>query len=244
MKLTLKSMQQFKITPEGLTELRKKALIRSLPTVLIAVAVSIIIRTINSNNTIDDITITLIPICFLILILGFSLYLGLRRQRKLLESYVLTFENNTITRQQVNIPTITIDFSDIAQILKSTNGTFTIKSKNPRDIIGVPVQIENYNELEHLLNDIMLITEKRETFIEKYRIILSILFFGVFMTVNVVQNKFIVAAAGIVSIAILIWSLLEIQRNKNIDNKTKRNNWVVLIVVASILGTVIVKLTS
>jgi len=236
-------MQQFKIPAKGLAELRKKVLIRSLPTMLIAGAVGIFVGNINSKGT-DNMMVTLAPVCFVVLILGFSLYRGIKKQMSLLESYTLIFENNAVTRQQINTPTITIDFSDITQILKNRNGTFTIKTKNPRDVIGVPVQIENYNELEQLLNEIVLITEKRETLIEKYKIVISILILGALVTVNGVQNKFIVAAAGIISIGILIWSLLEIQRNKNVDNKTRRNSWIILIVVASIIGRVIVTLTS
>jgi len=239
-------MQQFKIPAEGLAKLRKKILIRSIPVMLISVAIGLAMSTFNNNtkNTDVDISFTLPFILFFVLLMSFALYRGIKKQMTLLKSYTLIFENNTITRQQLNTPTIAISFSDITQIAKNKNGAFTIKTKNPRDVIGVPVQVENYNELEQLLNEIVLITEKRETFIEKYKIVISVLTLGAIVTVYDVQNKFIAAAAGIVSIGILIWSLLEIQKNKNVDNRTRRNSWIVLIVVASIIGRIIVKLTS
>lgn len=237
-------MQQFKISTEGLTALRKKTLIRSVPLMVIAVGAGIFISTLNSKVANDNIMLTLTPFCIIALILSFSLYAGIRKQRKLFESYVLTFENNTITRQQLNTPTIAIDYSDITEISKHKNGIFTIKSKKPGDVIGVPVQIENYNELEQLLNDIILITEKRETLTEKFGIIMTILFLGAFVTVNAVDNKIIVAVAGAVTAGGLSWSLVELQRSKNVDSKTKRNSWIVLLIAASVFGTVIIKLTK
>jgi hypothetical protein len=235
-------MQEFKIPAKGLAELRRKGIIQSWPLLLIAGAGGMYIS--SSNDTGEDIMSMLLLMCMVVLILGFSLYVGIKKQRKLLESYTLIFENNRIIRQQLNTPTIAIDFSDIAQIAKNTNGTFTIKSKNPRDIIGVPAQIENYNELEHLLNDIMLITERRETFIEKYKIIISIISLAAVVTVYVVKNNFIVVAAAIFSVGILVSSLVAIQINKSIDSKTKRNSWIMLIVIASIIGRVIMQLFS
>jgi uncharacterized BrkB/YihY/UPF0761 family membrane protein len=215
-------MQQFKISQANLAKMRKKMLIRLVPLPLIAVAIAIVTSTINSKSADVDLTFIVLPALLPLLFFVFSIYRIVRRQRQLFESYTLTFETNLVTREQINTPTISIYYNDIKEVNKNKNGTFTIKSKNPQDVINVPVQIENYNELEQLLNDIILITENREPLLKKLAAFTPLIILGLLITVNVVQNKIAVAVCGTAFVALSSWCVYYLVTNKNIDSKNKR----------------------
>ena len=72
--------------------------------------------------------------------LAFGLYRGVNRQKEIFDSYRLTLDNNAITREQHKTPTITISNTDVIEIVKNSNGSFTIKGNSPVNVIGVPSQ--------------------------------------------------------------------------------------------------------
>jgi hypothetical protein len=212
---------------------------------LIAVTAGIIISSINSKGKTTDINILPFIIPVMALALGAGLYRGVNRQRALFESYTLTLTNNLITREQLNTPAISIYFNDIKEIAKNSKGEFTVKGKDATDIIIVPVQIENHHHLENALALIRSITTKSKApFLEKYRTLLSLLTMGLMLCVYAVTNKVLVTLSGTLFIGIMLWGLIEIQKNKNIDNKTKRNSWVVLIVIISVIAVMVMKLSG
>ena len=75
--------------------------------------------------------------------LAFGLYRGVNRQKEIFDSYRLTLDNNAITREQHKTPTITISNTDVIEIVKNSNGSFTLKGNSPVNVIGVPSQIDD-----------------------------------------------------------------------------------------------------
>jgi hypothetical protein len=92
-------MQSFKIKPDGFKEIRNKSLKRMIPTTLIALSIGVWISSINSKyeGTGGTFYFAFIPI-----LLGFSVYRGLKKQKALFESYELTISDNLIVREQLN----------------------------------------------------------------------------------------------------------------------------------------------
>jgi hypothetical protein len=240
-------MQVFKIKQNGFKEIRKKILLRSFFTLLIA-GVGIII-TINSNeinfeqkeNDVNNLPI-FIPL--LIAIFGFGIYRGLNRQKNLFESYTLTIANNLMIREQLDTPTISIYFNDIEEIIKYKNGSFKIKGKVAVDLIGIPVQINNYSQLETALQQIQPIVEKvKVSFIEEYPSFIGVVTGGLMVCVCTINNKIIVASTGSAFIALMVWSLIETRSSKNIDSKTRKIFWIAFAVLVSIITVMVYKLT-
>ena len=220
-------------------------LIRIIPIMLIAVTAGIVISSINSKDKSADINVWPYVIPLIAASLGFGLYRGVNRQKRLFESYTLTFSNNLITREQLNTPTISIYFNDIKEIVKNRNGSITIRGKNVTDVISVPSQIEDYSQLQDTLTQIKSFsTKSNDHFLEKYRGIISLLTIGLMLSVYTVTNKIIVVLSGTLLVGLMIWSLFEVRRSKNIDSKTKRGMWWVLLVLASVIAVMIMKLTG
>jgi len=238
-------MQIFKIREDGFKEIRKKMLQRSIPLLLIAGAVGITISTINSKQEKNDVNVLPIIIPVMAVALGFGIYRGVNRQKGLFESYTLTITNNLITREQQNTPTISIYFNDVKEIAKHKNSSFTIKGKETVDLIGIPAQIENISQLETALQQIQpIVVKDKVSFMEKYQSLTGLVTLGLMLCVYTVSNKIIVALTGTALVALMVWSFIKIRSSKNVDSKTKRSVWWVVLVLASVIAVMIFKLTG
>jgi hypothetical protein len=238
-------MNVFKIRQDGFKEIRKKMLLRSIPMLLIAAAVAITISIVNTKQKESEANILPIVIPIAVLALSFGLYRGVNKQKALLESYTLTITNNLVTRQQLNTPTISIYFNDIKEIAKHKNGSFTIKGEEAVDLIAIPGQIDEYLQLETRLQQIQPIVVKgKVSFMEKYQSLMGLLTVGLILCVYTVNNKIIVGLTGGALVTLMIWSFLKIRSSKNIDSKTKRSVWWVVLVLASVIAVMVFKLTG
>lgn len=238
-------MEQFKIKPEGFKEIRKQMLVKTIPLAVIAVAVGLGVSYFNPNNQGDKVNVMPIVIPVAFGAVAFGLFRGVNRQKQLFQSYCLTISETGIVREQKNTPTISLSFSDINEILKNSNGSFTIKGRTALDVIGVPAQIDNYQHLETTLNQIRPLNIKTiEPTAQKLRVPLIFLTLGLFAIVYLVSNKIIVGISGTTLTGILIYSFIQIQRNKNIDSKTKRSSYWVILVLFSVIAITIFKLTA
>ncbi len=235
-------MQQFKIKPAGFKEIRKQLLIRASPIMLVAVSAGIIISIVNIKD--PESAINVMPVVIpLIALAGFGLYRGVARQTELMESYLLTLTSNLVTREQLNTPEISIYFNEIVEIVKNENGSFLIRGKDSTDLIGIPAQVEDYDRLEERLNQISPVkTKEPERFLEKYVMVFVLFTLGLMVCVFTVTNKVIVALSGVVLVVIMLWSFYEISKSKNLDAKAKQSRWWLLVVLASVIGAVTMKL--
>jgi hypothetical protein len=177
--------------------------------------------------------------------LSFGIYKGINRQKLLFESYKLSISEDGITREQSNTPTISIPYSDINSIIKDDKGNFLIKGRTVLETIEVSYLIDNHEQLEKSLSQIRQIeTTNKPSFDQKYRMPFVLLTLACMTTVYVSTNKIFVGICGAAVSGLLIWSFIQIQRNKNIDKKTKRGSYFTILVLLSIIATMIIKLTT
>jgi hypothetical protein len=238
-------MEQFKIKQGGFKEIRKTLLIITVPLLLIITFGVLAIFYFTMKDEQRDVNVLLLLIPFTLVTGAFGLYPSMNRQKKIFESYSLTLDNNSITREQHNTPTITISNEEISEIIKNSNGSITIKGNSKVNVIGVPPQIDDYKKLEELLNEIKQISTKtKESFPQKYIMLFSLLGMGLMATFQISNIKIIVGISGLVLLTFLGYSFFAIQRSKNIDNKTKRGRWMILFVAAIIIGGMYYKLSG
>lgn len=235
----------FKIKANGFDEMKKQLIIKSLPVLLLSMTFGIAIVFFNSKEKEDvlDVLPFIIPIC--LFSLWYGLHVGLKRQKKLFESYKLIFSENNVVREQVNTPIVNIPFSEIQSIVKDKKGGYAIKGKTAVETILIPAQIDNYENLETLCNQIKPIEEFQQSkFEEKYRIHFVLLTLCCMAAVYISDNKILVGVSGTILSVLLIKSFIQIRKNKNIDNKTKRSSYYRLLVLGSVIIVTIMKITS
>ena len=230
-------MKQFKIRENGFKEIRKQIIIRTIPMTLIAVIVGLAIFEFNPNsNSSSDINVYPLIIPILVGALAFGLFKGIKRQKAIYEKYLLIIDDSGITREQGNTPTIRLLFSDITKINKNNQGGFVITGKNVTNSIIVPAQIENLNQFENLLNENCSIPiGLSKPMLERLIIPIVLFVLGLMAITYISTNKILVSFSGIILTAIMIWSFIKIQTNKNIDKKTRKNSYWIIIVIFSIV---------
>lgn len=237
-------MQTFRIGEDGIKELKKKMLSRIIPVILIIITGGIAINIVNSKEKMSGVFAIPFIIVFLAVAFGRGIYGAIKKQKALLQSYTLTVTNNMITREQLDTPTVSIYFNDISEIIKNTNGNFLIRGKDPVDFITIPAQINDHAGLEVILNQIRPVIEKKASFFETNLLLSSVVVIGLMICVYVVRNKFVVGTGGTAIAGLLIWSFVKIQMSRNVDRKTKRSSWWLLIVLVSTIMVMIMKLTD
>lgn len=235
----------FTIKTNGFNEIKKQLIIKSLPLLLVSMSFGLAITYFNTENKQDLITILPFIIPIILFALGYGIFTGIKRQEKLFQTYKLMFSENNVIREQINTPSINIQFVDIKSIIKDKKGSFTIKGKTATDTILIPAQIDNYEKLEILINKIKPTEEfNKPTFDEKHKTPITILTLFCMVIVYVSFNKILVGICGLIVSGILIRSFFQIKNNNNIDNKTKRIGYYSLLVLLSIVTVTIMKITS
>jgi len=236
-------MEEFKIRKDGFNEIRKAILVRAIPLVIAATAVGLAIPVINDNDTGGVVTILpfIIPIMVGAVVFGF--YNGMKRQRASFESYVLRVDDNGITREQANTPSIHVAREEVRKVQKMPNGAFVITGASALNAIIVPAQVEGAERLERLLEGIAPISfESRKGWQMGLTIPMALLVLAGMLGVYTASNKAVVALCGAFVSITLIASFVVIRKSKNIDRGTKRSTWTVLLVLASVIAVTILKL--
>ncbi|MFT4668349.1 MAG: hypothetical protein ACJASM_002509 [Salibacteraceae bacterium] len=238
------SKYNFRMKPEGFEEVKSGMIKRSIPIGILAIGGGLAISFFKSSSSGDfDWNVLLIMIPVSLLAIGYGFKQGVDRQRQIFESYVLSIHETTIERKAFNTPDIMMAHANINAILKNKDGSFLIKSATSKDIIGIIAQIERKDELEKLLNEIHPVTSDAPiSLIEKYRTLLTILPVGLMVVTFLSTHKWIVGIAGILLLVALGYSFFEIQRNKNVDEKTRKASWWLILVVIPILASMYTKI--
>lgn len=232
----------FEIRANGFKEIKKQLIIKSIPILLISMALGFAIAFFSKKKD-EDVTPSLLIMIFLILLAYcYSLFKEVKKQKMLIHSYKLIFSEHSVIREQINTPSINILFNEIKSIVKDKNDSYTIKGKKKLETILVPAQIGNYKTLEMLLNQIKPIENFSEpTFDEKYKISIGILTLFCLATVYISVNKILVGICGLIIIGLLIRSFIKIKRDSSVDNKSKRNLYISSFLVLAYVVAVTIK---
>lgn len=230
-------MKAYKNNPEGFSEIRTKMLFVFIPLMLIILVV-------NWRGFIDigrgEINASsFVPVVLIVGAFTFSIVRSLNRQRKIFKSYLLIIGDDVIEREQAMTPTIFLKKNEIKEIVKCKNGSIVIKAQKRQDSIIVSKYITNREALESDLQAIMEVkVQSGKGILEKMLLLIVPILLGLMATIVISTNKYLVLASAVGVMAILGWSLYEIQTNKNIDEKTKRNSWLIIIVILAMIAIV------
>lgn len=232
-------MHQFSVLPTFAKDLQRKLLpiLLLLPIMMLFVVVGLpLLR--SEEVTFDSSTV--LTLLMFMAILVFTFINSLKRQKAMFGSYKLTIMEERISREMINMPVLVIHRKDIRDIVKNADGTISIIGDSKLNIIGIPAHIERKEELEVILNNIKTITVKTVTpWYQRYILFLAMAIVGLIFSVFSLENKFLSSVGGLCFVALMIYSFVVIQKSKNVDTRTKRWSYIVIIPVLSILGGII-----
>jgi hypothetical protein len=237
-------MQQYKISEESYKKFRKRWITIGIPVISCIAAIGIVVA-IDSRAGEDGLNTLPFAIPLLVLVFSFSIYRGLKRQKRLLMSYTLTISESDVTREQFNTPTLTINFMEIKEILKSKKGGFIIKGRTRTDVIYVPYLISDAAALEEELGKFALVTTYvQETRKKALGLTLALLSLVAFFALILTDNKTIAVISGLLVIGLFGVRFFQLATNKSIPTSMKRRSWAYLLIFAFVVYMIYTKLTT
>lgn len=239
------AIHHFHTQKERFNEVKKVLLFRSALFIVLAVPGGIAIGSFGSNGAEMDMSVFFLTLPIALGAAGFGVFAALKRQKKIFETFRLSLNSEEVIREAQEVPTFRMARSSIREIIKKKDGSFSIKGKSRMEIIEVPAQMQDYEDLERLLAEIRPITANDklpfyQTIIGQ--ILLSLFTLGLMATTYISDNKTIVLVSGTLIIGLMAYSFFEVQTNKNVDHRTKNVSWIFLFVMVSIIGMMYFKL--
>lgn len=236
-------MQVYKLSSAEFEKLKKKILWGILPIMLVILTILVITQSINPKTGEVNITMLLVVIAVFAGVGGFSLYRILNKQKQVYDSYRLTVHDNLIIREQLNLPRVEIYVNEISSLTKTTDNQIIIKGKNPQDIIYIPSQLENYEDLQKRLDEIMLIAPApQKSFFQRYPFLVLLMVFAL-MIISIGSLNLIVALlCGVPAVAAFLYAFFKGITHKSLDSRTKRSLWSMWIMIILVIVSLIYKL--
>lgn len=237
--------ETFKIKENGFEEIKKSILIKTIPIIAIAAITGIAIGYFNSKNSASTLNILPYLIPILVLFITLVLFRSIKRLKTVFESFTLTIEEDQLIREQINMPVLIIPFHEIKSIQRGETGIITISGVSKLSPILIPKQMEDLDRIATLLETIHPIDElPPKLLISRLKWPLLLLIISLMTCVGLSENKVVLGISGLIICCILLWSLFILQRSKNVDRRTKRRSWFILVVLVSILINVYLKLKT
>jgi len=160
----------------------------------------------------------------------------------MLATYKLIITEDSITREMLNTPTISIPIAGVKEIIKSANGAYTILGDSKINAIGISTEIEHKEELEQLLSAIKPLTVKTSTpWHQTYQLPIAFVVLALMFASFYVGNLYVSTLCGVLFSSFMIYSFIVLQKSKNIDIRAKRLSYFILIPLLSVIGAVIMK---
>lgn len=235
-------MVQFTTRKDSFGEVRKRLLtahILGLSLGAVLVLSLFLTSTVQPDDSLVFTLALLIP-CFV-----FASWHTIRRQKRMFESYRLTITEDAVIREQVNTPSITIPRSKVKEIFRTASGVICIVGDSQLNVIGVPAQIENREELERMLSEIRPVLSKSPWTPKLVLQLAGMSAIIVGCPIGLVSDdRLIITISGIVLCAFLVFGFILIHRSNNFNNRMKRLSYMTLIPVLAILSYVVAEWVS
>lgn len=237
-------MNIYKISPENIKLEKQKIGVKIIPFVLAVTTVAIIAQFLTAPE--DDgspLLLKFIGVPIVIVFVGFTMYTVFKKQVVALESYELVIDDDTITRYQDNVSTVSIQKDEISKLLETRKGFITIQSEgNPSKVIHIPPTITGFDEIKQTLLNTFGTFEQYSN--KKLTIAFSIIGLVATIIAFIAMDKMILLPSGIISLSYFIWIFAYIQRSALIDKKIKRKMIFMIFPAFSVLLKIFLVLTS
>jgi hypothetical protein len=207
-------MYTFKTKPDGFQQIRRTMIFRDFPLLLLTlIYATFMVGFEKSEKPINWYPIATIAIMMAVII-TFVFIKIITRQRHIYEEFVLTIDENGITREQHYSDTLTIATHEVSKIYKKSNGSLVINGADVSEKIIIPPQMEEPEKLEYKLAGIKSFSQM--PFLEKYWLISPLTVLGLVSVFFIATNKWLVGVSGLILLGLHGYSLFSSYRHKNI----------------------------
>lgn len=226
-------MHTFKTKPDGFRQIRRTMFFRDFPLILLALSSGMLLSAFGKpERPINWYLMGTIILIFAVIV-AFAFLRIMTERRHIYEDYLLTIDEDGITREQYHANTLTVAKNEVSKIYKTSNGGIVIKGVPGSESIIIPSQMEEPEKLEHELTRIKSFSQM--PFLEKYWLIPIITVLSLMAVIDLVRNKWLVAISGLILLGLLGYSLQSKYRYKNITDIPKSSIFLALYLVFNIV---------
>lgn len=222
-------MYTFKTKPDGFRQIRRTMIFRDFPLILLTISLLILVLELGKPERPINWQVIGTIILILAMIIAFVLLQAMTKRRHMYEEFVLTIDENGITREQYYTDTLTIARQEVSKIYKKSNGSLVIKGAADSEAINIPPQMEESEKLEYELSGIKSFSQA--PFLEKYWLLPVLTVFILFAVFHLVTNKWLVGISGLILLGVYGYSVYSTYRTKNIAYIPKSSIFLALYLV-------------
>lgn len=234
-------MHEYTLTPAFFSQMRKKLLTVGVPIIGLAALVGLLIG--GRGNLTSPAVVIIVPV--FALLIAFSLFNSLRQQQRLWASYRLVVDENAIKRIQHGLPDIMIEKSELAKIVETASGGLAVHATNPNRQIVIPATLDGYSTVRSQLADwhaIETLSPTSAKWLSIQPVAWGLFALVAFMTTMLATNTILVVVAGTLLLALLLLSLVLIQRSRYLTTQTKRASWFIIFPIFAIGARIVLAL--
>jgi len=221
-------MTQFRIKEASIQSIKNDILIKTSPIVILVTIIVLYL-----SNDFDDSSSSIMTLLFTFGMIVYVLNNSAKKQASAFNSYIITIDNETISREKTGLSPIFLAFNEISEITKKSDGSFLVQGVNPQDQIIIPKQIDNYESLEKYLSEIRPIKIiKGRTKHENIMLLRGGIGFLLFASIYFSKDKITYIISGIILMIFISYSSYQMSNNKNAEEKIKKWSFLIIPTVA------------
>lgn len=228
--------QEYKVNPAAFPEIRKRLTWRLV--LLYAVYIASMTVAFLLSRTPPDIVIAGILIIAAILATSFTGSKTIRRRMEMYATLNIVVSEILILSESSNCPTIEIYLNGINKIELLKNGGIIVRGATRGEAIGIPRQIERYEELKDTLERIMPLTPS--SLLARYQWFTfgySVVFAAALVFFLFTQDRgWAFYTTGIIASGLLAWNFISRFRNKQWSQTEQKRGWITVIAFTFVLS--------
>ena len=210
-------MSEFKISEVQYRKFRRRFLSISIPISVLIVAGMIFLDPIRTTGiSIPVLFFNLAYLVFPVALFAYLIYRILRRLHRMLISYSLTISECGITFDQWYAVPLSINLTEIKEIIKTRSGGFLVRGQARNEIINIPCWVDDIGKVEEQLRALAPITTDSRLVLRSRLHALGLLAaFVLFICLVGSPNKIAQAISNLSIVGFLGWLLHSIRTSKN-----------------------------
>ena len=233
-------MHTYKTKPDGFRQIRRTMIFRDFPLFLLTISLGgLMIAFEKPERPINWYLLGTI-ILILAVIFAFAFPQIITNRRHIYEDFLLTIDEDGITREQYHADPLTIAKDEVSKIYKTSNGGLVIKGVPGSETIIIPPKMEESEKLEHELAGIKSFSQM--PFLEKYWLLSGLTVFSLLAVIYLVTDKWLVGISGLILLGLYGYTFYSTNRHKNITDILKSSifpaSYLVFIIVRKMYSTI------
>ena len=222
-------MKAYTLEPSGFVTVKRQIIVRTIILGTIAGSISLYVVSMRSSLAVLAVTALVGATAG-----SFGVFQAIRKQRQGWLSWQLLLDEESVTRKQSSLTDMEIQSAEITAVSELSDGTITIHTSRSDRAISIPTSIQDREEIRAHLNgwkEIRRLADRRWM----NQVLIGIFAAVGFATVWMSETIIVVVPTGLVLIAALLWGLVTMVSSTQIDSRTKRLSWLVLLPLFSIV---------